>query len=579
MPQKDPGIKGLKTPDFEASSSASEGNTPSELGSLGNQARKLVAEGAHAATEAAGNGAAMAVGGVRAGVESVKKTLLGVGTTIKGGLLTMGGKVGSLLSVTPAAGAAIGAVALSCAIAVPSVAVYDSVVNTNDSVAVKSAMLLDDCRETVQAAQKTYGSGEIQIPETYEGVPTGKGEYENLASVMYTWNSGYGFRAMLEIWNDEGRQMDTVDGVEEAFDRIGSYYIAAISPDGFPTSAGRVATAGDWVTFWFDNGESIDILVGDEKSPHDANYTPWGHKASDSGGYIKTLEFWGEYRGHTDKGVYEMLALNEGWDTVPTRAVSATNHGTSQLFADKQGAGGLGGIAEGSMDLAKRRAIRDAKDDCYSERRNGYDNSSFVNALLSYAYTWKKAGSGASGTYNDGGRYPGTKLYRTVHKNIWGNQNDYPLSCDRSVATAIRWSGIDESVPAGAVAQQYEHYLTSPRWKKVGVWNGSDFSILQPGDVFVKCGGAENGNHTAAYVGQEAILNWNWEGDQLDTRDKPVDGAYCVSGSIHNGQPLAGCAPGASIDGGSGYYIFRCINPEGGSTYASAAEGDPWTSD
>ena len=98
------------------------------------------------------------------------------------------------------------------------------------------------------------------------------------------------------------------------------------------------------------------------------------------------------------------------------------------------------------------------------------DNSSLVKAALSYAWPYNDEGKG-----NDG-----TDLYKYLHKEVLGESDHFYASCDRTVATAVRWSGTDDSYPAGGVSNQLEYLQGegASKWTKVD-YNG-DKSKLQP---------------------------------------------------------------------------------------------------
>lgn len=98
------------------------------------------------------------------------------------------------------------------------------------------------------------------------------------------------------------------------------------------------------------------------------------------------------------------------------------------------------------------------------------DNSSLVHAALSYAWPYNDEGKG-----NDG-----TDLYKYLHKEVLGESDTFFASCDRTVATAVRWSGIDDTYPAGGVSNQLEYLQGegASKWTKVD-YNG-DKSKLQP---------------------------------------------------------------------------------------------------
>ena len=76
-------------------------------------------------------------------------------------------------------------------------------------------------------------------------------------------------------------------------------------------------TVGDWVTFYFENGEAVECIIADAKSPGDANWTPWGHI---HGMQIDVIE--AETNLTINPGTPGCM---ESWGG--RRVVSATNHG------------------------------------------------------------------------------------------------------------------------------------------------------------------------------------------------------------------------------------------------------------
>ena len=146
------------------------------------------------------------------------------------------------------------------------------------------------------------GIGDIAIPIEYEGYDVG---------TIYTCTPHYG------TWGWVYNQAR----VHAAWVEAGSVYsenVAMIDDKYLIACTETFGTVGDWVTFYFDNGESIECIIADAKSPGDANWTPWGHI---HGMQIDVIE------AETN------LTLNPGtpgcvewWGG--RRVVSATNHGS-----------------------------------------------------------------------------------------------------------------------------------------------------------------------------------------------------------------------------------------------------------
>ena len=147
-------------------------------------------------------------------------------------------------------------------------------------------------------------------------------------------------------------------------------------------------------------------------------------------------------------------------------------------------------------------------------------------------------------------------MYKVVHETIFPG-DIYFASCDMSVATAIRWSGADDTFPGRDVAAQYS-YLTrrsQSKWDLIGVWGQV---MLQPGDVII-CN--VNGHrHVKLYVGQTAAQVRN-----------PESTATYYQGSFEH------CFPKLSADApeytDQTYYVFRCTNPDNSDKYRNASTG------
>lgn len=90
------------------------------------------------------------------------------------------------------------------------------------------------------------------------------------------------------------------------------------------------------------------------------------------------------------------------------------------------------------------------------------------------------------------------KLYKEKHIEVLGEGDEYFASCDRSAATAIRWSGADVDFPAGPTSTQYDYLSKSDKWQDMGDYGSAE---LKPGDVLITRGDG----HIKIYVGSEAI--------------------------------------------------------------------------
>lgn len=193
---------------------------------------------------------------------------------------------------------------------------------------------------------------------------------------------------------------------------------------------------------------------------------------------------------------------------------------------------------------ASADGVRDQLDNCLSQQN--YDNSSIAAAAVSYAYR----------TAVEGEDDNGTQLYQTVHDAIFPG-DPYYASCDRGAATAIRWSGSDDTFPKGDCSTQFDYCWGSTKWERI-IWGG-DVDSLQPGDVLI-CDDC----HTFLYTGNEIIKQIH--GEDMAENAIAVEAGY--------GRTAPVCIPMFSnylTD--HTFEAFRCIAPDNSTTYANAADG------
>ena len=178
------------------------------------------------------------------------------------------------------------------------------------------------------------------------------------------------------------------------------------------------------------------------------------------------------------------------------------------------------------------------------------DNSSLVKAALSYAWPYNDEGKG-----NDG-----TDLYKYLHKEVLGESDNFYASCDRTVATAVRWSGTDDSYPAGGVSNQlaYLQGEGSSKWKPVD-YNG-DKSKLQPGDILLRTTGGVS--HTVMYVGEDSVKEV-WGDGNYESHGE------IVSGSLNDRSPSIGQFYTGSTGLDTDYLAFRNVTKEQSSKFTS----------
>ncbi|MDO4623575.1 MAG: NlpC/P60 family protein, partial [Eubacteriales bacterium] len=146
---------------------------------------------------------------------------------------------------------------------------------------------------------------EFEVPEEYDGHPIGTNNCYTYTPHYGTWDWQYACRFVFEKWKRAGAQYYQNVAVMD-----NKYLIACTNLYG---------VVGDHITWYFDDGSSIETIMADTKSTGDPNYTPWGHIHS---GIINVLEF------EVDLGIHPGTT-----ECVPEvggkRVVSWVNHGSA----------------------------------------------------------------------------------------------------------------------------------------------------------------------------------------------------------------------------------------------------------
>lgn len=244
------------------------------------------------------------------------------------------------------------------------------------------------------------------------------------------------------------------------------------------------------------------------------------------------------YEGNTSNGAVGRIAKAEEWLPIIETWEVDTAYVQSVMALSTT----MGGVS-GDTQMAKKA------DQCGTSRGD-YDNSSMASAMVSYAHPSTAA------AHNDG-----TELYQAVHRAIFPGDS-YFKSCDRSVACAVRWSGSDDTYPAGNTGFQLNYLKSSDKWESVGMAGSLTAEDLLPGDVFCVSG------HTFMYVGTELVHQYHPD----------TDASYeTVSGSLEDYSP--GCCNqaadilsrnGQDWNGHGEYEVFRCVKPDNSPKYKDA---------
>ncbi len=173
----------------------------------------------------------------------------------------------------------------------------------------------------------------------------------------------------------------------------------------------------------------------------------------------------------------------------------------------------------------------------------GGGNADAAIALVTYAWPYSEQSMGNDGTY----------LYQYLHDQVYPG-DAYYASCDRSVGTAVRWSGTDDTYPPGPVSAQMAYLKGegASKWEEVGVNLPED--KLKPGDVLLTNDG---GGHTFMYVGEEAVKKvWG---------DDHEPNAVIGSGSLNDRSP--GLNNNGELSDGRSFTVFRSKGKEKNSKF------------
>lgn len=210
-------------------------------------------------------------------------------------------------------------------------------------------------------------------------------------------------------------------------------------------------------------------------------------------------------------------------------------------------------LAATLSDAALDATVANKLESC--KKMKEYDNSTIAQAAVSFAWPTKAQGEGNNGT----------GLYQAVNDNTIGDH--IYMSCDRTICSAIRWSGSDDTFPPGNSNYQVDYMNDSSKWDYLGTSATLSVSDLQPGDVFGLYG------HVFIFVGHEAIEEVH--GSAADANSDSVSGSYMERspGCGDDASDIIVRMGGQDWIGRGAYQIFRCVNPDNSTTYADAGAG------
>ena len=264
-------------------------------------------------------------------------------------------------------------------------------------------------------------------------------------------------------------------------------------------------------------------------------------------------DYWNKYKKESGSASAMAMSFTHDWEGNAGMAYgqrqAAAEHWLSQMASWQEDSAFSSSVIAMSQNLgmvASDGAASSALQSC--TKAQNYDNSSAAAAAISYAYETEEESKGNNGT----------KLWQTVFQNIFPGDANY-MSCDRTVATALRWSGTDEEIPAGDCPALISYFSSSDKWEKVDLSHNLEEKDLKPGDIIIRS------SHVIMYVGNELVK-----------QKYPNSNGNMVSGSLGERSPGVGSHIEYYLKGGAGesdYTVYRCVKPDNGTKYKDAGAG------
>lgn len=151
-------------------------------------------------------------------------------------------------------------------------------------------------------------------------------------------------------------------------------------------------------------------------------------------------------------------------------------------------------MAQTTSRSADNKAAQKEMADCpgLAGGSSGGGNEDAAKAMATYS--WENQEKSVN---NDG-----TELYKFLMGEIFPG-DPYFQSCDRGVATAVRWSGTDDTIPPGPTDAQYAYFMGEgkDKWEQIPDSEIKDESNMKAGDVLVTKG---NG-HIQMYLSKDVV--------------------------------------------------------------------------
>lgn len=213
--------------------------------------------------------------------------------------------------------------------------------------------------------------------------------------------------------------------------------------------------------------------------------------------------------------------------------------------ADKDAAESVLALADTEIKSANSKSVQQQMVNCDTGLgSNAGGNSDAAEAFATFAYPLYKMAEKNDGTY----------VYMWLRDEIFNGDTHY-ASCDRGVATAVRWSGTDDSFPVGNSDAQLAYMQTEKeKWEEITGWDKQTGEGLEPGDILSRNG------HIGMYLGEEAVEKvW---GDTEYASE--MDGFNYGQASCNDHSP----GLYAYVDDGYEYHAFRNRKKEENSEFS-----------
>lgn len=480
---------------------------------------------------AAGRGSAQSMGSAFAKVASMATGAGGKLSALTGGAMSsfagtgvaVGGGVMSMLLV----------VLLGAGGAGNLIAKRDGILSQLCAAATEVAKVVRDGSDTDTSATTEDNAKKVYSVLSYAGMND-----ENIAGIIGNWDA------------ESGIDQTSVQGIFDEPHALGPRKKAKLAAGGFANNSTGLGL-GQWT-----GGRAQLLLDYADKKGKDWNdielqlafmLDPTG----DNPGDVEVIQDMvdGKNEGAADPGA-AALDFHAKWERSADTSEMAQRRAVfagkwfakmSSWTVDSSLADSVLGLAEQVKKTADKSAQQAELTQCPLLEGGGGaggGNSDAAKAAVSYAWAMSEDSHG-----NDG-----TDMYKYLHDEVFEG-DAYYASCDRTVGTAVRWSGTDDNYPPGPVSAQMA-YLTgegAEKWEKVGVGVSED--ELKPGDVQLTNDG---GGHTFMFVGKEAVEQvWG---------DKATPDGVIVSGSLNDRSP--GVNNNGELSDGRSFTTFRSKGPE-----------------